>query len=140
MPATGAEALRVLVYSDDRAVRDRVRLLLGRRPAPELPAIDIVECATEPVVIRTMDAGGVDLAILDGEAAPVGGMGICRQLKNEIYQCPPIIVLTARVQDSWLATWSLADAVAQYPLDALEFPEVVASQLRRRISSAISAH
>ena len=43
-----------------------------------------------------MDKGGIDLAILDGEAVPAGGMGICRQLKDEIYQCPPVLVLTGR--------------------------------------------
>ena len=27
-------------------------------------------------MIRMMDSGGIDLAILDGEAVPAGGMGI----------------------------------------------------------------
>ena len=39
----------------------------------------------------------------------VGGLGLARQLKNEIFDCPPIIVLTGRPQDSWLAAWSQAD-------------------------------
>ena len=46
--------------------------------------------ATEPVVIQNMDAGDIALAILDGEAVPAGGMGIAKQLKDEIYQCPPV--------------------------------------------------
>ena len=33
-------------------------------------------------------AAGFDLLILDGEAAPVGGMGLCSQLKDEIYRLP----------------------------------------------------
>ena len=57
-----------------------------------------------------MDTGAIDLAILDGEAVPAGGMGIARQLKDEIYQCPPVLVLTGRPQDAWLATWSRAEA------------------------------
>jgi len=109
-----------------------VRLLLGRRPAPELPAVDYVECATEPVVTQYLDAGGIDLAILDGEAAPAGGMGVARQLKAEIYACPPILVLIARPQDAWLANWSLADAAVPMPLDPLTFPEAVAGLLRQR--------
>ena len=44
--------MTVLVYSDDSEVRDQVRLGLGRRPAAELPPIEIVEIATEPAVIR----------------------------------------------------------------------------------------
>jgi DNA-binding response OmpR family regulator len=119
--------LRILVYSDDRNTRARVMALLGPRPSAELPQVEYVECATEPAVIRRMDAGGIDLAILDGEAVPAGGMGICRQLKDEIYQCPPILLIVGRPADAWLATWSRADDVAPLPLDPLEFPEAVAT-------------
>ena len=131
-----APELTVLVYSDDRSVRHRVMTALGRRPAPELPAIRFLECATEPLVIRTMDAGAVDLAILDGEAVPVGGMGVCRQLKDEIFGCPPILVLIGRPQDAWLATWSRADAVVARPLDPLRLAEAAAALLRRRLAGA----
>jgi DNA-binding response OmpR family regulator len=124
--------LRVLVYSDDRTVREQVQLLLGPRPAAGLPAVEYLECATEPAVIRVMDSGVVDLAILDGEATPAGGMGICRQLKAEIYQCPQILVLIARPQDAWLANWSQADATVLTPLDPIEFPRAVAELLRGR--------
>jgi DNA-binding response OmpR family regulator len=117
--------MRVLVYSDDSTTRAEVLLALGKRPHPDLPALEYIECATEPVVIATMDAGGVDLAILDGEAVPAGGMGICRQLKDEIYQCPPILVLTGRVADGWLATWSRADAAVPHPVDPIVLAEAV---------------
>jgi len=119
----------VLVYSDDATTRSAVLMALGKRPHPDLPALEYVECATEPVVIATMDAGGVDLAILDGEAVPAGGMGICRQLKDEIYRCPPILVLTGRVDDGWLATWSRADAALPHPLDPIALAETVARLL-----------
>ena len=80
-----------------------------------------------------MDAGGVDLAILDGEAVP-GGMGLCRQLKDEIPRCPPILVLTGRVDDAWLATWSRADGVVPHPVDPLRLPAVAAGLLRARVA------
>ena len=70
-------------------------------------------------MIAALDAGGVDVAMLDGEATPAGGMGICRQLKDEIYRCPPVLVLTGRPQDGWLATWSRADAAVPHPLDPI---------------------
>jgi DNA-binding response OmpR family regulator len=124
--------MKVLVYSDDVNTRSEVLLALGKRPHPDLPELEYVECATEPVVIRTMDAGGIDLAILDGEAVPAGGMGICRQLKDEIYQCPPVLVLTGRPQDGWLATWSRAEAAVPHPLDPLELAEAVITLLRPR--------
>jgi DNA-binding response OmpR family regulator len=122
----------VLVYSDDSNTRNEVMLALGKRPHPDLPEVEYVECATEPVVIATMDAGGVDLAILDGEAVPAGGMGVCRQLKDEIYQCPPILVLTGRPEDGWLATWSRAEAAVSHPLDPIELAETVIRLLRPR--------
>ena len=117
--------MSVLVYSDDSSTRSAVLVALGTRPHPDLPALEYVECATEPAVIATMDAGGVDLAILDGEAVPAGGMGICRQLKDEIYRCPPILVLTGRVDDGWLATWSRADAALPHPLDPIALAQTV---------------
>lgn len=124
--------MKVLVYSDDSTTRSEVLLALGKRPHPDLPDLEYVECATEPVAIATMDAGGVDLAILDGEAVPAGGMGVCRQLKDEIYQCPPILVLTGRPEDGWLATWSRADAAIPHPLDPVALAEAVISLLRTR--------
>lgn len=131
---TSAEpTLNILVYSDDANTRADVIAALGTRPAPELPRVAFVEVATEPMVIRRMDGGVIDLAILDGEAAPAGGMGICRQLKDEIFNCPPVLVLTGRPQDGWLATWSRADAAVPQPLDPVILAEAVATLLRQRV-------
>jgi DNA-binding response OmpR family regulator len=125
----------VLLYSDDVDTRAAVRLAVGRRPARDLPPVEWVECATSAAVVRYLDAGGIDVAILDGEAAPVGGMGLCRQLKNEIYNCPPVLVLTGRPQDAWLAAWSLADAAVPHPLDPILVAEAVADLARRRLAA-----
>ena len=131
--------LKVLVYSDDASTRQAVKLALGRRPAPELPRIEIVEVATEPVVIQKLDKGGIDLVILDGEAVPAGGMGIARQCKDEIYHCPPILLLVGRPQDAWLATWSRADAAVPYPLDPVVLAEATATLLRQRVAASITS-
>ena len=135
---TGQQRLRVLVYSDDVNVRQQVILALGRRPHPDLPELEYVEVATEPVVIQQMDSGRIDLAILDGEAVPAGGMGIARQLKDEIYRCPPILVLTGRPQDAWLATWSRADGAVPHPIDPLQLGETVLRLLRASRAQAAS--
>lgn len=124
--------LRILVYSDDVNTRQQVILALGRRPHPDLPEVTYVEVATEPVVIQNLDAGGIDLAVLDGEAVPAGGMGIAKQLKDEIYQCPPLLVLTGRPQDAWLATWSRADGAVPHPIDPIQLAETVVALLRAR--------
>ncbi len=124
-PVSEHKPLRVLVYSDDRDVRAAVITALGARPHPDLPAFEYVEVATEPVVWQQLDDAKADLVILDGEATPAGGMGIARQMKDEIYNAPPVLVITGRPQDAWLATWSRAEAVVSQPLDPIHLAEVV---------------
>jgi DNA-binding response OmpR family regulator len=138
-PATAEDrSVRVLVYSDDLTVRAAVRAALGRRPAADLPGLDYLEVATEPAVIAAMDKGGFDLVILDGEAVPAGGLGICRQLKDEIYDCPPVLVLTGRPDDAWLATWSRADAAVPHPADPRALAAEAARLLRARLDGRLA--
>lgn len=131
------DTAKILVYSDDRTTREQVRLALGRSVASDLPEIEVYEAATQPAVLAAVDAGGIDLLILDGEANPAGGMGLCKQLKDEVAECPPVLVLIIRVADSWLATWSRADAVSMFPIDPVRLPGAVADLLRARLSQAV---
>ena len=128
MPATSP--LRILVYSDNPETRQNVMLALGKRVHPDLPELSYVEVATGPVVIQRVDAGDIDLAILDGEATPEGGMGIAKQLKDEIEQGPPIVVLTGRRDDAWLASWSRAEASVPQPIDPIQLSRTVLELLR----------
>jgi len=130
--AGAPDRVTVLVYSNSDQVRAQVRTSVGRRPAPDIARIDWVECSTNAQVIDELDQGGIDVAIFDGEAQPTGGMGLARQFKNELVDCPPLVVLIARPQDAWLATWALADAVIHTPIDPVEAAAVVAAQLRER--------
>lgn len=123
-------SVRVLVYSSNSGTREQVRLALGTRVHPDLPELIYTEVATGPMVVRLMDAGGFDLVILDGEASPVGGMGIAKQLKDEIADCPPIVVLTGRADDAWLAKWSRAEAAVPQPIDPIRLAEAVVGLLR----------
>ncbi|TIC80930.1 response regulator transcription factor [Nocardioides sp. GY 10127] len=125
--------LTVLVYSDDVSTRQQVILALGRRPHADLPEVQYVEVATEPVVVQHLDRGGIALAILDGEAVPAGGMGIAKQMKDELSDCPPILVLTGRPQDAWLATWSRAEAAVPHPLDPVQLAEAATALLLPRV-------
>lgn len=134
--ATAASTAKVLVYSDDRTTRRQIRLALGRRVASDLPEIEVLECATYQAVLRTLDQGGIDLLILDGEAVPLGGMGLARQVKDEIVNCPPVLLIVARVADAWLATWSRAEAVVAYPIDPVRLPQAAADLLRSRAAAA----
>jgi DNA-binding response OmpR family regulator len=123
-------ALRILVYSSNVQTRERVMRALGKRLHPDLPELSYVEVATGPMVVRTMDQGGIDLAILDGEAAPTGGMGIAKQLKDELEVCPPLVVLTGRPDDAWLANWSRAEAAVSHPIDPIVLGKTVLGLLR----------
>ena len=133
--STSESTMTVLVYSDDRTTREKVRLAVGRRPAADLPQVQFLECATAPAVLEALDAGGVDVVVLDGEAAPVGGLGLARQIKDEIYRCPPVLVLIGRPQDAWLATWSRAEAAVPHPLDPVAVATAMADLMRRRLSA-----
>ena len=133
--STPESTMTVLVYSDDRTTREKVRLAVGRRPAADLPRVEFLECATAPAVLEALEAGGVGEVVLDGEAAPVGGLGLARQIKDEIYRCPPVLVLIGRPQDAWLATWSRAEAAVPHPLDPVAVATAVADLMRRRLSA-----
>ncbi|WP_330176207.1 hypothetical protein OG875_23515 [Streptomyces sp. NBC_01498] len=124
----------VLVYSDNAITREQVRTAAGRRPAADLPPVEYVECATMPAVLTILDKGGVDACVFDGEAAPVGGMGLCRQIKDEIFNSPPVLLLMGRPQDAWLATWSRAEAAVTLPVDPVDFPQALATLLRARLA------
>ncbi len=76
--------MKVLVYSHDADVRAQIKLAIGRRPAMDVPDAEIIEVATQPALLRLLDAGGADVMVLDGEAQPAGGMGVCRQAKDEV--------------------------------------------------------
>ncbi len=131
MSTTAEAAVRTaLVFSHRPEVREAIINAVGRRPAPDLGRLRFVEAGTIAEVLAHLDAGEVDLAVLDGEAQPTGGIGLCRQVKHEIADCPPVIIAIRRQDDRWLATWSLADAVLVHPLDPLTAAETVAEVLR----------
>lgn len=123
-------ATNVLVFSHRPEVREAIITAIGRRPAPDLGRVQYTEADNVADVLSELDAGRADLAILDGEAQPTGGMGVCRQVHDELADCPPIVVTVRRKDDRWLATWSRADAVLVHPLEPLTAAETVAEVLR----------
>jgi hypothetical protein len=125
-------AMKVVVYSHDADTRAAIRLAIGTRPAPDVPEAEIIEVATQPALVRLLDAGGTDVMVLDGEAQPAGGMGISRQAKDEIYNCPPVLLIIGRADDRWLATWSKADAVISHPIDPVALARELAVLMRTR--------
>lgn len=127
---------QIIVYSDDSSVRASVISALGKRVAKDLPEHDFHEFATAPALRAYIDtknlAGGfrADLFILDGETSPEGGLGVARQLKDEVFNCPPVLVITGRQEDSWLAAWSMAEASVVHPIDPFTLAKTAADLLR----------
>jgi len=125
---------QIIVYSDDSSVRSSIASALGRRVAADLPEHEIHEFATGSALLAFVDSkrvdGQVDLFILDGEAAQEGGMGIARQLKDEVFNCPPVLVITGRKEDAWLAAWSMAEASVVHPIDPFTLATTAAQLLR----------
>ena len=113
-------------------------LAIGRRPEPDAPDAEIIEVATEPALFRLLDDRGADVMVLDGEAQPAGGMGVCRQAKDEIYDCPPVLLITGRADDGWLATWSRADAVISHPIDPRQLARELSRLMRHRAARQIT--
>ena len=124
MSSPAARRANVLVYSSNASTRARVLTALGTRPDPSLE-LSFVEASTGREVVAICDEGGIDLAILDGEAAPTGGIGLGRQLKAELDAPPPVLLLVGRRDDAWLATWSRAEGVTAHPIDAVRITEAV---------------
>ena len=119
----------VLLYSDDPEVRDRMRLAIGTRPAADL-TVQFVDASTYAEVVKLVDDTDVDLLVLDGEATPGGGLGIARQLKDEIVDAPPVVLAIARAADRWLASYAKVEGTVMYPLDPITTGETVSALLR----------
>lgn len=129
----------VLVYSSHDATRARLITALGRSPSPDL-VLEYVEASRGDQVVARCDAGDIDLVILDGEAAPTGGMGLARQLKDELDDPPPVLLVVGRRDDAWLATWSRAESVVSHPIDAVQVAQAVTSLLLGDAGPVAAAH
>ncbi|AKK10619.1 hypothetical protein [Corynebacterium uterequi] len=131
-PAQPPAALRIAVYSDRKSVRGSVHAAIGTTLAADLPPVELRDFATGPALIRALHNNEIDLCVLDGEAAPLGGIGLTHQIRNEVQDPPPVLLMVARKQDAWLATWSRASAITLLPPDPFELAEKAAELVRGR--------
>jgi len=131
----------IVLYSDDSSVRQAIIGALGNRVAPDMAEHVIHEFATGAALRLFVDGKKraadkpIDLFILDGESVPEGGLGIARQLNDEVFNCPPVLVITGRKADAWLAAWSRAEANVLHPIDPFTLSHTVADLLRTRTAA-----
>ncbi|WP_018349343.1 response regulator [Longispora albida] len=126
-----AKKYSVLLYSDDQLIRERMRLAIGAQPAADV-AIEFVEATDQREVFRILDDRDLDLLVLDGEAAPAGGLGVARQVKDDYPDSPPVLLVIARAADRWLAAYANVEATVLHPLDPMETAATVAGLLRKQ--------
>jgi DNA-binding NarL/FixJ family response regulator len=138
MADPSVRSVTVLVYSSHAATRARIISALGTRPTPDFE-VTFVEAGRGDEVVSLCDAGGIDVSILDGEAAPEGGMGLSRQLRDELDDAPPVLLIVGRRDDAWLATWSRAEAVVSHPIDAVQIAQAVTALLTHDAGAVVTA-
>ena len=137
--------LELLVFSDDAEVRRQVREGVGRRPAKGLPLVSWTEAATAEGVRLALEdraregEAPFDALVLDAETKKFGGMGLAHELLIELDRRPPVVLLTARPRDDWLAAWSKAEVVVPRPLDPLALQEGVTRALQARPGTVVPA-
>ena len=143
MSTTQERRYSIILYSDDVTVREAVKAALGTRIAPDMAEHEIREFATAAALRLFVDSKKpgsekpIDLFILDGETVPEGGIGMARQLKDEVFQCPPVLLMTGRREDAWLAAWSRAEANVLHPIDPFTLANTVADLLRNSAVASV---
>lgn len=131
--STQPESVNLLIFSDDVTVRDAIITSVGRRAGKGLPAVEWTQCATADGVRLALQEKEFSVLVLDAESPKLGGMGLAKELNQEMDNCPPVLLLVARQQDEWLGQWSGAAAIVSEPFDSIEMQETIAKLLRQRL-------
>lgn len=124
---------RVLVFSGDAEKRNAVVTGVGVRASKNSPSIEWFEAATPFGARELVESTDFALLILDAETTKEGGMSLAQELKNTVEDVPPIVFLTARQQDDWLAAWAGGAAAVPEPIDPIVLQETVAAVLSGRL-------
>ncbi|MDR0593638.1 MAG: response regulator [Bifidobacteriaceae bacterium] len=123
--AVGGQPVRILVYSDNAEARGQVIDTLGDTIGADQRPVQWTEAATHEMAMILCQEDTYDLVVMDNEATRLGGVGLTRQMRDELDWAPTVLLLLARQQDAWLAAWSGADAALLQPVDPFELAETV---------------
>ena len=128
-PRAITDTASILLYSDNAKTRRAVRLAVGNAIGMRDVQIQWTEVATAEVAMGEAEASVFDLVICDNETAKLGGVGLIRQMRNELDWQPVALLIIARQQDAWLGAWSEADGAIMHPIDPFELRQMVAEML-----------
>lgn len=81
-----------------------------------------------------------DIVLGDNDTHPTGGFFLAREIKARGHMgraMPPVVLMIARRQDTYLARWSEADAWVLKPVDPFDLAEVISSLVERRAVPAL---
>src|SRR4029450_13581904 len=126
MLASEIQAGRVLVVEDDDAIADVLRRTLRQEGHEVRSSVDGVEA------LRAAEEFVPDLVILDSGLRWLGGVGVCRPLRDE--SDVPILILTARtdLDDRVVGLDSGADDYLAKPFERQELIARMRALMRRR--------
>lgn len=123
---------KILVFSADARKRQAVITGIGLKASKDSPVIEWSEAATPYGAKELVENEDFALLVLDAETTKEGGMSLAKELESTLDEVPPIVFLTARQQDEWLATWAGGAAAIAEPIDPIILQETVAEILRNR--------
>ena len=113
----------VLLVEDDPAISEPLARAFGRE------GYEVLTHGTGKGALEEVSAA--DIIVLDLGLPDIDGLDVARQVRAQGLTIP-ILMLTARPQDQWLATWAGASRIVSAPLDPQELQENLAELLRAR--------
>lgn len=116
---------RILVVDDEREIADLLELYLKN------DGYTVYKCYTGADALRCVEAGAIDLALLDVMLPDIDGFRLCGKIRERYFF--PVIMLTARIQDGdkIMGLTIGADDYITKPFNPLEVLARVKTQLRR---------
>ena len=121
MPTGG----RILLVDDEAALHELLR------PYLEAEGFEVVEARTGPAGLNAMEAGRVDLAVLDVMLPGIDGFELVRQIRQR-FQIPIILLTARREVGNRVAGLKLgADDYVVKPFSPPELVARIQAQLRR---------
>ena len=119
--------MRLLVVEDDRDLNRQVATALEGAGY----AVDRAYDGEEGWFLG--DTEPYDAIVLDIGLPKRDGVSVLTAWRKS-GRVTPVLILTGRRDDAWLASWSRADAVVPHPIDGVALAPAVADLMRRRLA------